>query len=310
MQKILLDHGRMKGIEPRIYDGASYALGYSKQEFRRLALQGAFIRDLTEDVLRRAGLERGMRVLDLGCGVGDVSLIAGQMVGPSGAVLGIDRSRAAIETAEKRAVEAGQCHWVRFAAAELDDFNPGRTFDAIIGRLILMYLPDPGATLRRLAGHLRPGGIVAFQEMAMPAVRSIPDGPQFERCRNWILEIFERGGFEVDMGPKLHTAFLKAGLPPPEMIATGRVEAGPQSFAYDYVAETLRSLIPLMERLGIASAEELQVDTLADRLRAEATANSACIMPPPLVGAWTRLQPLRNEDPEESARAGLVLPTP
>ncbi len=296
MQKVLLDHSRPNGIRPRTHDEVSYALGYSKHELRRLASQGAFIRDLTEDFLQRAGLARGMQVLDLGSGVGDVSLIAGQIVGPSGTVLGVDRSREAIEIAQKRAVEGGQCHWVRFDAAELDDFDPERKFDAIIGRLILMYLPDPGATLRRLADYLRPGGMVAFQEMAMPSVRSVPDGSEFRRCRRWILDTFERGGFEVDMGPKLHTAFLEAGLPAPQMIAAGRVEGGPQSFVYDYVAETLRSLLPFMERLGIASAEEVQLDTLADRLRAEATGNSACIMPPPLVGAWTRLEVPLNEE--------------
>ena len=73
------------------------------------------------------------------------------------------------------------------------------------------------------------------------------------------------------------------------MIAAARVEGGPDAFAYDYLAETLRSLLPLMERLGITTAEELDIDTLAERLRSEAVANSACVMLPPLVGAWTRI---------------------
>jgi hypothetical protein len=163
-------------------------------------------------------------------------------------------------------------------------------FDAIIGRFILMYVPDPAATLRRLAAHLRPSGILAFQELAMPAVRSVPDGPVFARCRRWLLETFERAGIEVDTGPKLYSIFLAAGLPAPQMIAAGRVEAGPDSFAYAYLAETLRSLLPLMERLGIASPGELGIDTLAERLRREALENSACLpMLPPLVGAWARV---------------------
>jgi ubiquinone/menaquinone biosynthesis C-methylase UbiE len=283
--------GRSRVSEVRVPepDSRPYALGYSESEFKRLAMQGAFIRDLTEDVLRRAGLAPGMRVLDLGCGVGDVSLVAGELVGPSGFVLGVDRSAEAIETAERRAVEGGQCYWVRFATGELDSFDPRETFDAIIGRLILMYLPDPAATLRRLSGHLRPGGIVAFQELTMPATRSVPDGPQFSRCRSWIIETFERIGFELDMGPKLHATFMAAGLPAPQMIAAGRAEGGPQSLAYDYVAETLRSLLPAMERAGVATAAEVEVDTLAERLRREAIANDACIMLPPFIGAWTQL---------------------
>ncbi|MFK0687809.1 class I SAM-dependent methyltransferase [Mesorhizobium sp. IMUNJ 23033] len=123
-----------------------------------------------------------MHVLDLGCGVGDVSLLAGQLVGPSGSVLGIDRSQDAVETAERRAVAAGQCYWVRFASADFASFVPERKFDAIIGRLILMYLPEPAETLRRLAGFLRPGGIVAFQEMSMPTHEASPQHRSSHRC--------------------------------------------------------------------------------------------------------------------------------
>ena len=165
-----------------------YPLGYSHDEFERLERQSRFFGDLTEDMLRRAGIERGMRVLDVGCGVGDVSLLAAALVGTSGTVLGIDRSPQAIETARRRSKAAGR-DWVRFAAAELEAFSTEETFDAVIGRLVLMYLPEPAATLRRFCSHLRPGGIVAFQEMSMPAVRSVPEGPLFRRCKGWIFEI-------------------------------------------------------------------------------------------------------------------------
>src|SRR5436190_4994654 len=88
-----------------------YALGYSEMEFRRLEHQGAFFADLTEDVMRRAGIARGMRVLDAGCGIGCVSLLVGAMVGASGTVVGVDRSREAVGLARRRAAAAGQ-HWL------------------------------------------------------------------------------------------------------------------------------------------------------------------------------------------------------
>jgi ubiquinone/menaquinone biosynthesis C-methylase UbiE len=102
-------------------DPRTYALGYSTAEFRRLEQQAAFYRDLTEDLLWRAGIGTGMRVLDIGCGVGDVSLLAGSLVGPRGFVLGIDRSEDALQTARRRANAAGQ-RWVRFTATEIDEF--------------------------------------------------------------------------------------------------------------------------------------------------------------------------------------------
>ena len=270
-------------------DTRQYTLGYSEGEFKRLQLQGDFVRDLTEDVLRRAGLKQGMHVLDLGCGVGDVSLLAGQLVGPSGSVLGIDRSHDAVEAAERRAVEAGQCYWVRFASADLAKFVPERKFDAIIGRLVLMYLPEPAETLRRLAGFLRPGGIVAFQEMSMPFARSVPTTPLFTQVLGWIVRAFARTGFETDMGGKLFSTYLAAGLPIPQMISGARVEGGAESPGYEYMAQTVRSLIPALERMGITTAADVGIDDLADRLRDEAVAHEACIMFPPMTGAWTRL---------------------
>jgi cyclopropane fatty-acyl-phospholipid synthase-like methyltransferase len=82
--------------------GSSYPLGYTEDEARRLAAQAVFFEDLTRDVLRRAGIGLGMQVLDLGCGVGDVSLLAADMVGAAGTVLGIDRNASSIETARRR----------------------------------------------------------------------------------------------------------------------------------------------------------------------------------------------------------------
>lgn len=270
-------------------DARRYALGYSEGEFRRLELQAALIGDLTEDVLKRAGIGQGMRVLDIGCGVGDVSLLAGKLVGPSGMVLGVDRSAEAINIAERRATETGQCHWVRFAATELDAFSPAESFDAVIGRLVLMYLPDPSATLRRLTGFLRPGGIVAFQELAMPSARAYPEGPLLRRCRGWTVDTFERAGFEIDMGGKLPKTFATAGLPAPQMNSAGLAGSGPHSPVYDYIAETLRSLLPMAEQTGVATADEIEIDTLANRLRKEAIELQSCIILPPFVGAWTSM---------------------
>jgi ubiquinone/menaquinone biosynthesis C-methylase UbiE len=266
----------------------SYALGYSEAEFRRLQFQGGYLRGFTADVLRRAGITPGMRVLDIGCGVGDVSLLAAEMVSSSDTVVGIDRSEQAVAVARQRAAAAGMNH-VRFEASEIDAFSPDQPFDALIGRLVLAYLPDPVLTLRRLSGLLRPGGTIAFQEMALPLMRSVPDGPLFRNCYKWMMETFERAGFELDMGGKLHATFHAAGLAAPQMTVAGHVECGSQSPVFTYLADTLRSLVPMAERFGITTATEVAIDTLAERLRKEAVDNNASIMPPPLVGAWTRV---------------------
>jgi ubiquinone/menaquinone biosynthesis C-methylase UbiE len=135
-----------------------YPLGYSEQEARRLADQGAFLEDLTEDALRRAGLVPGMSVLDIGCGVGDVSFLAARLVGTDGNVLGIDRASSSVETARRRGASLGVTN-ARFEEADIATFETTQKFDAVVGRLVLLYLPNPAAVLRRLSRHLRPGGL-------------------------------------------------------------------------------------------------------------------------------------------------------
>jgi ubiquinone/menaquinone biosynthesis C-methylase UbiE len=266
----------------------SYPLGYSEDEAGRLANQGAFLEDLTADVLRRAGIESGMEVLDLGCGVGDVSVLAATMVGELGAVLGIDRAASSVETARRRAAALGMRN-VRFETAELDAFDSAERFDAVIGRFVLLYQPDPIAVLRRFRNLLKPNGIIAFQEMDMETASQVPTSETFTCILSWILGGFKAGGAELNMGSKLLGAFLNAGLPRPTMIAASRAESGPDSKVYAILAQIVQSLLPLVERTRATTAEEADTGTLAERLRQDAVANESVTFWPRLVGAWSRL---------------------
>lgn len=265
-----------------------YPLGYSEEEARRLADQGALLEELTEDVLRRAGLRPGMKVLDIGSGVGDVSLLAARLVGNDGSVLGIDRTSSSVETARRR-VATQDVRNARFEEADIAIFETNQKFDVIAGRLILLYLPDPSMVLRRLLRHLRPGGIVVFQEYDMSQASQAPASELFMQVRRWIIEAFKAGGAELDMGTKLYRTFLRAGLPPPSMIAAAHVACGPTGSGFEYMTRVLRSLLPLIERSGIADVAEIRIDTLAARLRADAVANERVTFLPRVVGAWGRL---------------------
>jgi ubiquinone/menaquinone biosynthesis C-methylase UbiE len=120
--------------------------------------------EFTLRLLTDAGLEPGMRVLDVGCGSGDVALIARDLVGEAGEVIGIDRAEAPLEAARVRAREQGFEN-VSFSRCDIGEVSDTLgTFDAIIGRRVLMYQPDSMAAVAKLAHLLRPGGLVAFQE--------------------------------------------------------------------------------------------------------------------------------------------------
>src|SRR5215471_5148414 len=127
-----------------------YALGYTDAEHERLIRQASFIAPVTERFLREAGVGTGQRVLDLGSGVGDVSMAIARLVGPMGEVVGIERDRASISKAQARCEAAG-FHNVSFEHADVSDLHGEKSFDAVVGRFILMFLPDPEVALRSVA---------------------------------------------------------------------------------------------------------------------------------------------------------------
>jgi ubiquinone/menaquinone biosynthesis C-methylase UbiE len=264
------------------------ALARIDAELRRMVRHSAHLTDHTVDFLRRAGLRPGMRVLDVRCREGDLSRLAALLVGTRGAVVGVDPSPDAVAAARHRA-SAGGLTQLDFVVARPGTFAPDARFDAVICRFALMYERAPAATLCTLARHVRPGGIVAVQELDLHRDRGTAGGPLHRQCRAWMTAALGRAGVNVGLGSTLPQTVRGAGLPTPAMILVSDVESGSRSPAYRYLAESVRALLPAIERLGLTTAAEVDTDTLEARLRAEALSGTHCPAPPALVSAWSRM---------------------
>lgn len=264
---------------------ARYTMGRSKGEEERLIHQSRLYDAITRRFLSEAGVKSGMRVLDIGCGPCDVSLTAAELVGPEGAVLGVDVNPDIIDTARDRASSAGFSN-VEFMTGDARTLNVGSDFDALVGRLVLMYMADPAEALRQLATRVRPGGVVAFQEADFSYYRRRADTPVANDLIEWAISVFERSGAHVEMGCNLYGTYVDAGLPAPEMDLAAPA-GGPENWTgYRFVVEAFRSLVPLIEEFGIATADEVDLDTLAERLRSEVVATKRAFILPPHVTAW------------------------
>ena len=266
-----------------------YLLGHDDPELARLERQAGVLTTATRTILTAAGLQPGMRVLDLGTGAGDVAMLAGEIVGPSGSVVGVDLADDALRRAAQR-VNARGLPNVTLVRADVADASLG-TFDAVVGRLVLLYAPDPAAVLRHHARHLAPGGLIVAMEYDMHVPGSAPATPLGEQVLSWVRAAFEGCGLDASLGARLPTVFAEAGLPVLDVLAVQPYL--PPGEGGWYPAATVHTLMPHLERLGIASAEEIGLDTLAERIDAECSQAHAWLKPPTLVGAWSRMPPSR-----------------
>jgi SAM-dependent methyltransferase len=271
-------------------DPADYALGRSKAEAERLQLQHRIYGSATRDLFVAAGIVPGMRVLDVGSGAGDVALLAADLVGPTGEVVGVEVAPETIAIAERRVAEAGLAN-VRFVRADLRDLRLDEPpFDAIVGRWVLMYQPDPAGLLRRLAAYAAPGAVIAFQESDLLGMAPAPvPTPVHDHLRQLMLPSSELGGPEQRMGPKLYGAFVAAGLPAPSVRIDTPVGGGPDWPGYGYIAATAGSLLPMLTAIGAVPEGAIDIDTLEDRLRDEVVSQHGVQPLVPLYGAATRL---------------------
>jgi len=269
--------------------GYQFGSGIGEDELARLEAQGAAMAPATRMIFAQAGIRPGMRVLDLGCGAGDVSFVAADLVGPGGSVVGVDRSPGALARARLRAGQRGLAQ-VRFVEGDLQDPAPGGPFDAIVERLVLMWVPDPAALLRQQATVLRPGGLVVPIEVDVSTMRWLPETPFATQVRSWLVEAFAKAGIST-LGPRLRTIVQEAGLRPLGTIGI-QPHFGPgDPVGIAAVVENIRIAVPLIVSTGVATAEEIGMETFERRLRDEQQRSQAVSATPMLLSTWATTGP-------------------
>ena len=265
---------------------ADYALGYTNAEQARLIRQATLIAPHTERLFREAGIGVGHRVLDLGSGMGDVSMLVAGLVGASGEVVGIERDATSIERAQARVAAAGLRN-VSFLNTDVNKIAIDRPFDAAVGRFILMFLPDPVSVLQSVVPLVRPGGVLAFQEPSWIPMLALGDGlPLWSCVLRSIHETILRSGANPEMGLALYQIFQEIGLPAPHMHL--EIPLGSDVDFLRVISELLCSLRPLSEQHNVSLEELGGLDTLADRICAEIAAANTVVSVVSLLGAWSR----------------------
>ena len=264
-----------------------YPLVNGDKERRRLKMQAAALVPLTERMLAGAGIGPGSRVLELGCGGGDVTRLIAHRVGSAGEVLAMDRDPSQVEAAAECVLSAGHRN-VKFVVAEMENFQPQGMFDAVVGRYFLLYMPNPEATIDAAVKWVRPGGCLAFLEMDFfRGVRSRiwpPASAETNQALEFIGDVLLDAGINADMATRLPSILSRHGEVEAEVSAP--IQFGAASV--ELPLEAVRSVIPVARKLGRADADRHNVDALLSAEWASRDGHTVTI-PPLSVAAWVHV---------------------
>jgi SAM-dependent methyltransferase len=214
-------------------------------------------------------------------------MLVGKLVGPSGRVVGIERDERSLAVARTRAKQAGHEN-ISFIQSDIHTILPNKSFDAVVGRFILQFVPNPVGVLQSVLQSLKPGGVVAFQEPSFAAFLHVcPQLPLWSAAVALMCESGRRAGVNVEMGFALHNVFQQAGLPAPKMYMVAPLGSDPDFIGW--VCDLIRTLLPKIQEFNLPLKPLGNVETLRERLHQEIASANAVVPVLPLVGAWSRL---------------------
>ena len=137
---------------------------------------------------------------------------------------------------------------------------------------------------------LQPRGLAVFHEYDLSLIhRAWPPTP----LRDGTMEVFDRFFARAccsNMGTRLWTLLVEAGFKNPDCRAEYPIDGGSDSPYFEWFTESLRSVLPRAIALGIVTADEINIDTFEERLRAENVAAGSCFPAPAMIGAFARLK--------------------
>jgi SAM-dependent methyltransferase len=171
--------------------------------------------------LARLRVDTGARVLDMGCGMGQLTRAIARLVGPRGFVLGIERSREQIEEGRRQAGAAddtGAAVVIEVREGDVTD-PPLRddewgSFDIVHARFVLEHVTDPARVVRHMVRAVRPGGRVVLEDDDHDVMRFYPAVPEFEDAWRAYMRAYEAVGNDPIVGRKLPVLLAEAGATP------------------------------------------------------------------------------------------------
>jgi ubiquinone/menaquinone biosynthesis C-methylase UbiE len=238
---------------------ADYVLGTHDDEVARLGLQHRVWRPVVTECWQRVGITHGWRVIDVGAGPGYATADLAEIVGPTGAVLAVERSARFLDSARERCASRGVTN-VEFREADLMESSLGKPdYDAAWCRWVACFVSSPKKLIENIAGALRPGGVAIFHEYSdYPTFRFMPVRPALERFSDEVMASWRAAGGEPNVARELPQLLSEAGLRVTEIVPRVRTVS-----RRDYTWQWPKSFV------GINVARLRELERVSDEWAAE-----------------------------------------
>lgn len=182
-------------------DEREYVLGTTDEEVARLGLQHRVWRPRVLDAWRRAGFTAGQTLLDVGCGPGYATCDLAEIVGGTGRVVALDQSARFLRTLLSACASRGLGQVVTHELNLNQEEIPVREADGAWCRWVLCFVHRPREVLARIAGAIRPGGVLVLHEYFDYATwRLAPRSEPIEEFVATVMETWRDNGGEPDIG--------------------------------------------------------------------------------------------------------------
>ncbi|GLS32708.1 Methyltransferase domain-containing protein [Mesorhizobium albiziae] len=189
-----------------------YLLGRSQAEEARLKRQIANLGPDSDAQFEKIGIRPGEKVVDLGCGPGGVLQLLGKRVGPTGSVLGIERSAQFVDLARRFVADHAMGQVEIREGDAYDTGLPRGSFDGAHMRLVLVNVPEPERIVREMVSLVRPGGWVASFEADFVSHIYDPPLPEWARLLEAYIAYSSAQGIDLFIGRRTHRLFRDAGV--------------------------------------------------------------------------------------------------
>jgi SAM-dependent methyltransferase len=188
-----------------------YALATGTAAVRRLHVLHDIYAPAGRRVLNEAGVRKGMKAVDFGCGVGVVTRMLAEMVGPGGSVTGVDVNGEQLSEAAAWCESHGLRNTSFVKADACQTGLPRGSYDLVYCRFLLLHLQDPMGCLREMREVLRPGGIIVVEDGDLASATSVPPSST-DAFADLFCRFGPTRGLDYSLAKDLYHMVIRAGF--------------------------------------------------------------------------------------------------